>query len=63
MIHGQSIYYQDGELSFFKTVVPKKNAKKHKGIFLEELELHMKIINKNDKIQLVPKDLVSERNV
>jgi len=59
MNHGQAIHYKDGEFTYFGNVRVKPNAKKQKGIFLEELALHHKIINANDKIQLVPKELVS----
>jgi len=59
MTHGQTIYYKEGHITFLGGAKAKDNSKKHKGIFLEELELHMKILNKNDKIQLIPKELVT----
>ena len=66
MIRGQKIYYNDGELAFDMAINTKKHVGTHTGIFLEELEhsdacgnKYVKILNSQDKIEVVQKNLIS----
>jgi hypothetical protein len=60
MIRGQKIYYNTGELSF--ETCP-QTAGTFQGTFLEKVNDHIKILDKNGKLKMVHKSLISIFNI
>jgi hypothetical protein len=70
MTRGQKIYYNDGELAFENAINTKKDCGTHSGIFLEHIPFgdacgnkYSKIINENDKLEVVSDKLISNFNI
>lgn len=61
MLRGQKIFYNTGELSFETNP---REAGTFKGVFLEELGRGLiKILDKNDRLRVMDKSLVSQFNL
>jgi hypothetical protein len=61
ILRGQPIYYNTGELSF---ETRPQEAGTFKGTFLEWVgDSHVKILTKNDKVQVIHESLISMVNI
>jgi hypothetical protein len=70
VVRGEKIYYTDGELAFDMAINTKANVGTHVGRFLEKMDDHdacgetySKILNVNDKIEIVSDKLLNRFHI